>query len=584
MTVKKVKSDAELKRDKTARIMEGVGIWASYWRANLDRFCAEYLGIKLKTFQKIILWMMNYNTNFYYIASRGQGKTFLTALFAVCRCILWPGQKIIVVSYTFKQSRELISKITEDFMHRSQMLNYEIQYVKTGQNDCAIYFKNGSFIQAVTATDSSRGRRSHILLCDESRLLPQKVVDTVLRPMNSTPRHPAYLDKPEYANYPQEMNKEIYMSSAWFANSEMMDKVKAYAANMFNERLKYMVIDLPYMLSIAEGLLMREQIEQEMSEATFSDVTFSMERLGLFYGSAEDALFDFNVISKQRVLQEAFRPLDYYQQTNHRVPDKQKGEIRVLSVDIALMATRKHANDASALMIHSAAPAAGNAYFDNIVYIETAEGLRTEELGLLVMRFYYQYKCDYIVIDKNGVGLSVLDYIMADRYDPLYGQIYPALNVIDNPDLQERCKVRTAPKVIYAIQANSKSNNDMALALRAGFQNGYINLLMSDTNIDEQLSKIRGWSGLTDTMQAKIKLPYIQTTFLVDELINLQHEVSNGLIKVKERTGMRKDRYSSLEYGYAIVQELGRKKRPATTESSILDKIMIRPAKKVGSF
>ena len=44
--------------------------------------------------------------------------------------------------------------------------------------------------------------------------------------------------------------------------------------------------------------------------------------------------------------------------------------------------------------------------------------------------------------------------------------------------------------------ANAKSNNDMYLALRAGFQNGYINLLMSDISIDEHLSKFRGYGKL----------------------------------------------------------------------------------------
>lgn len=186
--------------------------------------------------------------------------------------------------------------------------------------------------------------------------------------------------------------------------------------------------------------------------------------------------------------------------------------------------------------------------------------------------------------DNKLAGLGVLDYIMADRYDPLYGQMYPALNAIDNPELAERCKVRNAPKVIYAIQANNKSNNDMALALRSGFQNGYINLLADDTNIEETLSKIRGYSGLTEAMQIKLKMPYVQTTFLINELINLQHDVVNGLIKVRERSGMRKDRYSSLEYGYAIIQELGRKKKPVEDDSKLLDQLMVRPAKKVGSF
>ena len=164
MAVKK--SDKEIQADKQSRIMGGIALWAGYYRCNLDRFCEEYLGIKLKIFQKIILRMMNENTNFYYIASRGQGKTYLSALFAVCRAILYPGQKILVVSYTFKQSRELISKITDDFMHHSKILTMEIETIKTGQNECLVSFKNGSFIKAITATESSRGGRSHCILID----------------------------------------------------------------------------------------------------------------------------------------------------------------------------------------------------------------------------------------------------------------------------------------------------------------------------------------------------------------------------------------------------------------------------------
>jgi len=72
MADKKRKSDKEIKETKTNKIMEGIGFYAGYYRYNLDKFCEEYLGIKLKVFQKIILWMMNFNTNFYYIASRGQ--------------------------------------------------------------------------------------------------------------------------------------------------------------------------------------------------------------------------------------------------------------------------------------------------------------------------------------------------------------------------------------------------------------------------------------------------------------------------------------------------------------------------------
>lgn len=174
---------------------------------------------------------------------------------------------------------------------------------------------------------------------------------------------------------------------------------------------------------------------------------------------------------------------------------------------------------------------------------------------------------------------------MSDRYDPVYGEVYPALNVVNNEDLAERCKVKNAPKTIYAIKASAKLNSDMALTLRAGFQNGYINLPISETNIEERLSKIRGYGKLSENIQAKMLLPYAQTTLLINELINLTHEMSNGMVKVKERSGMRKDRYSSLEYGYYIIQnELSKELRPESSDSDLIQQLIIRPAKKVGYY
>ena len=576
------KSDNEIKQDKTDRIMQVVAERCGYYRANPQRFCEEFLNINLKLFQKILIWAMMHYDAFYFIASRGLGKTYLVALFAVCRSILYPGSKIVCCSYTFKQGKEIVLKITDDFMQKSPLLRNEILKTTTGQNDCFVYFKNGSWIRVVIAGETSRGARSNILIIDESRLVPQKIVDTVLRPMNAAPRQPGYLSKPEYAHL-SEMNKEFYLSSAFYSASEMYEKVKAYVANMLDPRLNYFVCDLPYMLSIKEGLLMRQQIINEMSEATFSDITFLMEREGIFYGSAEDALFEYKTLDNQRIIGDCLFDLNYYRLTKAKMLEKKNEEIRILSLDIALLASKKHNNDASAFILHSGIPTSNNNYVDNIVNIDTCEGLTTEELGLETMRRFYQYDCDYLVIDANGIGQAVLDYIMgADRYDPVYNETYDALNVMNSPDLEDRCKVKNAPKVIYVIKANARSNNDMTLALRAGFQNGYINLLISDTNIEEKLSKIRGYGKLSEVQQVSMRMPYIQTTLLINELINLTHDTSNGLIKVKEKTGMRKDRYSSLQYGYALLQELSKDLKPKTNNNSLLNKLTIRPAKIAG--
>ena len=155
-----------------------------------------------------------------------------------------------------------------------------------------------------------------------------------------------------------------------------------------------------------------------------------------------------------------------------------------------------------------------------------------------------------------------MDFVKADRYDPMYGCTYKAMTVVNNDDLAIRCKVKDANKCVYAIKASAKQNNDMCLALRAALQNGYINLLISETDMEDKWSKVvKGYNKLTENMKAQLRLPYYQTSFLIDELINLDHDISNGLIKVKEKSGMRKDRYSSLEYNYYVVDQIRLKKK-----------------------
>lgn len=85
-------------------------------------------------------------------------KTYLVGLFACVRCILYPGTKIVAFSATFKQGKEIVLKITDDFMIHSPFLRNEISKTSTGLNDCGVWFKNGSWIQVRVAAETSRGK------------------------------------------------------------------------------------------------------------------------------------------------------------------------------------------------------------------------------------------------------------------------------------------------------------------------------------------------------------------------------------------------------------------------------------------
>ena len=418
--------------------------------------------------------------------------------------------------------------------------------------------------------------RSNILIVDESRLVQQKIIDSILRPFNGTSRQPGYIAKPEYAHM-QEVNKEMYLSSAWYAQSEMYEKVKGFTANLLNPNVKYFICDLPYQLMIKEGLLMRQQIINEMSEATFNEVSFHMERSGLFWGSSEDALFDFKTLEARRILTEPLFDLEYYRYANSSPPKKHARELRLLAVDIALLASRRHSNDASALVLDKLVPTSNNEYINNFIGLDTKEGIVTEELGLIVMRYFYQYDCDYLILDGNGIGQAIVDYCLQDRYDPMYDVTYQAITCVNNQDIAERCKVRNARKAMYVIKATPKMNNDMVLALRAGFQNGNINLLISETQAEIMFAKsIKGYSKMQDIQKDRMRLPFAQTTFLINELINLDHDIVNGMIKVKEKPNMRKDRFSAVEYCYSVAQELARDLKPNGVDKSLVQKLIIR--------
>ena len=65
---------------------------------------------------------------------------------------------------------------------------------------------------------------------------------------------------------------------------------------------------MPYQLAIAENLLDRVRVEDEMSETTFNEVTFQMEMEALFYGQGTDSLYEFDDIDKNRQIKYPFYP------------------------------------------------------------------------------------------------------------------------------------------------------------------------------------------------------------------------------------------------------------------------------------
>lgn len=555
-------SESELRELKSRKLIDGIDAWCSFYRENPHRFAADYLGLQLKPFQQAILCMMFKCVNTMFLACRGIGKTFLLAIFCVVMCILYPDSTICIASKTRGQAIEVITKIVSILMPKSPNLRNEIKDITRSQSETSITFKNGSRILVVTASDSARHNRATVLIVDEFRLVDKNIIDTILRKFLTATRHPGFLDTPEHKDYPLERTKELYASSCWYESHWSYELVRSYAVNMVRGR-SYFVCAMPYQMAIKEKLLDRARVEDEMSESTFNSVTFQMEMEALFFRKGDGGLYNFDDIDKNRIIKYPYFPSSSDVRLPDKrlyVPSKREGEIRILSADIALMSSTKTKNDATSIFVNCMIPTGNNRYISNIVYADNNEGLRTEVQALKIRKLFNDFDCDYLVIDTRGLGLGVVDALMGDLYDANSGFTYGALSCCNNPEIASRCAVSNAPRVIWSVLGTSEFNSQCALGLREAIKQKSVRLLISEFDAEDALQEIKGYMDLNAGDALNVKLPYIQTSLLINELINLEYETKNNVIKVKEKTGMRKDRYSSLSYNIYVAKQIEREK------------------------
>ena len=371
----------------------------------------------------------------------------------------------------------------------------------------------------------------------------------------------------------------MYFKDHW-SYQKTLDTFRA----MLNDSKTDFMCGFPYQLSIQEGLLYPEDVEGDMLESDFNEIKWGMEMEARFFGDEEGAFFDFNSISKTRRIQYPMLPDALSNLLGNsakvKIQPKQNGEKRILSADIALMSSKKHNNDATALFINQMLPTRSGRYVNNIVFADTYEGLHTEDQAMIIRKLFDEFSCDYIVLDCTGLGLGVYDALVRDIVDTNTGEVYPALSCCNNQEMADRCTVRGAEKAIWAIKGSSALNSECAVLLREGFRSGKIRLLVTEYDADTYLSDIKGYASLSPADKLRVQMPYVHTTLLVDELVKLQHEETSGKVRVYERSGMRKDRYSSLSYNYYVSTQLeGKISRTRSSDYKISDIFMFKPPK-----
>lgn len=543
---------------KYERIQRGMANWVSFYRQNPHRLALDYFGMTwLAPFQHVLLLLICNYTYLMIIASRGMGKSMLVAAAICIKCTLYPEIKITIAAGNRSQSNNVLQVIVDKYMVDSENLRNEILEYKISSAEAYIKWKNGSIVRVVTARDSARSARTNWMIADEFVQIKKSILDKVLRKFKSGERTPGFFKNPKYKKYPKERNQETYISSAYYKWHYSWEKFKSFAKSMSRDE-PYFVCGFPYQLPVSAGYYPAEQIREEMQEDDFDAIAFSMEMESLFYGESEHAFFSFTDVNSVRKIPRPIYPRPYYailSDSKFKYPLKQANEIRLIGMDVATAGGSR--NDATAISVIQMLPS-GSQYIRNVVYMETIDGGHGQDQAIRIRQLYDDFDADYVIVDTNGVGLTVYDQLVQDLYDDSRGIEYSAWSCINDETMAARSRDPNAPRVIYSIKATAAKNSEMAVMMRDCLKRGKLRLLLNESDGCNIFEKNKAFQKLTIENQTLFTGPYYQTTAFVNEIVNLEYEMVGTNIRVYEVAGARKDRYSSVAYANYIASSLER--------------------------
>lgn len=549
--------------------MDHVMQWITFFRRNLHRFVLDYLGIKLHLYQRVMLYLMGIMYFIVVIASRASAKSFIIALYACCRGILYPNSKIVLVSSTKGQAKLLVSeKIQKELMDRSPVLRKEILKIKDNQNEVIVYFRNHSTITVVPASENARGYRSNIAVREEFRQIKKHIDDSIIAPLQIIRQTPYMMDA-YYSNIPelQEENVDIYISSSWFDDGQ--NWMWGIVDQAFDDMLKGRPGCL---LAFDESIAIMHKIKSmryfQTEKKKQDPITWQLEFLNVRLKENQRAFFTHSMIQQNQRCKRPFYPRTLFDfKTGKRNPydiPKQKNEVRVVACDMAFVKNDKNDNSIfscirllpeSTTYEHESSNGVtiDNGYRRIVPYLESVQGGDLTRQAIRIRQLFQDFSADYIVLDLRNAGIAIYDLLAKVMYDEERGIEYSPLSCMNDESVANRIKIEGATPCIFIINATQKLNSDIALDFRRVLESKKIDLLISFEQAKEEiLPDIKEYVNSPDASeQIFYEAPFLETQALINETTELVYEKKEqtGAIVIREQGANRKDRYTSVSYG-----------------------------------
>ena len=531
--------------------------YISFWREYPDLFIDFLLesgnpqNFSFYFYQRVFLRVAMRHQYVYAVFPRAYSKSFLSMMILMIRCILYPKCKLFVTSGGKEQAAGIMKEKVQEICNLIPAMNKEIDWTRgvtlEGKDYAKYVFKNGSYFDNIAARESSRGKRRHGGLIEECVGVDGTILSEVIIPTMNISR--MCMDG---STHPEEqLNKsQIYITTAGWKNTFPYDKLIQLLVWQIVRPEKSMIIGGTYRIPVLVKLLDKNFIRDLKMDGTFNESSFDREYESKWSGTVTDAFFKTEIFDRNRILKQP-----EYESSGRSA----KSSFYILSVDVG----RKGCD--TVVCVFKCTPQPQGASIKSLVNIYTINNEHFEDQAIELKKLFYKYKARRLVIDGNGLGIGLIDYMVKPQINPDTNEVYPDFGVYNDDDGEYK-KYRTKSceqDALYIIKATAPINTEAHANAQSQLSSGKVKMLIDERVAKVKLMGTKVGQNMKPEERAEYLKPFTLTSILKEEMLNLREETEGINIILKQANkGIKKDKFSAFEYGlYYIKHEEDNKKR-----------------------
>ena len=549
-----------ISEERINAVMPVIRQYVAFWREYPDLFVdfmvrgqkteVQEREFKFYFYQRVFLRSVMRYQYVYAVFPRAYSKSFLSVMALMIRCILYPGVHLFVTSGGKEQGASILHDKVHEICSLIPSFKREIDWgrgkTQEGKDSVRYVFKNGSELDNLAAKETTRGQRRHGGLMEECVGIDDKILREVIIPVMAIPRRA----KDGTVHEEEAVNKsQIYITTAGYKGTYPYDRLIGLLVRMVTQPERCMVLGGTWRTPVAVGLQSKTFITDQKNEGTYNEASFEREYESKWSGTVEDAFFNGEFFDRNRKIQKP--------EYEHSGKSSAQSYY-VLAVDVG----RKGCD--SVVCVFKVTPQAQGPAIKSLVNIYTMSDEHFEDQAIKLKKLYYKYKAKTIVLDANGLGIGLVDYMIKSQTDEV-GDFYPDFGVANDEEMYYK-KYRTANTeydALYLIKANAPINSEAHANVRTQIQAGKVKFLIDEKMAREKLLGTKLGQAMKPEERAEYLKPFNLTSILKEEMLNLREE-NEGLNIILKRANksIQKDKFSAFEYGlYYIKQEEDSKKK-----------------------